>query len=1327
MTIVDFMALVRKLPMKKMGLHTFEELAKSLSDRILATGSVSTRIDIICYVYQKSSIKQMERAHQSSSEEITITIRSDNQKLPVNLNMFWSSMLNKVRLQEYVFKWMLQNVKSDKEIFFGGVYGGKKKKNKQRLKSLNGKDTDETDSSFIVKSEIEPKHSNLTRLKLAVLDKTGRNKSHIPPCTTHTDVGNGMKTIVMDAEHHSEFFDIKYAHIDKDNKDLQCNTDLKLNDENVSCQPTIESEQSSSAETVLEQIKNDDATPVNNTESNDDVQTVEEKNVEDDLCKKEIEEKMDVETPDDQVNGSASVTEPDSTEPDSTEPDLTETDLTEPELTEPELTETDLTETDLTEPDLTEQDSTEPDSTEPVDGQSPAYTLKYSYKPDQWSPLNMEGKKKYDRNFLIQLQYDQLSQVKPMGLPNLDVIKDKPTASSPMSSFDFTPGFVQSTGKGKSQIMGQKKSSQSGKSSSMRRINLNLDVKLHQSENAWKPSVLRKTEGSVEENETMVIVGKAREILNKLTPSNFKSLSDDFTKLKINSKEKMEKVIDLLFQKALAEPKFVKEYADLCKNLSTLRLKVSADGQDLKFQSMILSRCQGIFEKSPLVALKKESRQKDISQEKDVCLTFSFNSPSFQFIPIEAQKKASLEEGLTNDEFKAKQQMVGNIRLIAQLYKLNLLTANIIYDCYNKLLHGPHDEMTVELLTILIREVGKHMEQEASEKRSLRFNRQKLTDFYDEVEDMLNTDTNNRNKFMIRDIVELRQNNWVPRKADDGPTTIDNVHRQAAEEEFELAQQRKNSTKRPNDDKMSSRRRVGYSSSQNAGEDGWNTVSTRARHQNSFDPSKLKPMQADENIKLGAGSSFLMWGSGSNGGNRSSTDSNSGMRKPSNRFNALQNSEIEEKTNNSTARSGPPSRDSSVGRQGTASNTRDRSQPPRGGSRERQEAVNSVSNFTRPGTSVSRSKDPGPADDILDTESETYNRRLSNIIAEATTMALNEDMLKDIDSILKPQTAKYFVSTVITKTIEENKNCIKSAACIFDKIFERRMISPEDFANGLVEILQVADDLVVDIPQFWEHMRVYIAPIFKYSSSYEVIKIGARNCLLPLGESRVVSMWQASNLQLKDLLGDANIDKFISNNKLGFLCQSQPNAFDIKFITEELNRLLCVIKASNEEVVLFIENYVGTNNVSNPQFIRALVVAVFKSAMTGIDSNAVLEKDPCDSRACLFHKFISGQVELELEALYAVQQMLYLMNFPSGVVRTCFDFLYDEEIISDETLCQWESNPREMEGHAVLMKSLTAFFIWLNEPEENSVGAVGGEVNSEQSSRHNEKFPPSPQ
>ena len=85
---------------------------------------VVERIDIIFDIYEKSSIKQGERAKRSSSYQITITIRSDNQKLPVDLGMFWSSSVNKVRLEEYVYKWMVQNIKSDKEIFFGGVHGG---------------------------------------------------------------------------------------------------------------------------------------------------------------------------------------------------------------------------------------------------------------------------------------------------------------------------------------------------------------------------------------------------------------------------------------------------------------------------------------------------------------------------------------------------------------------------------------------------------------------------------------------------------------------------------------------------------------------------------------------------------------------------------------------------------------------------------------------------------------------------------------------------------------------------------------------------------------------------------------------------------------------------------------------------------------------------------------------------------------------------------------------------------------------------------------------------------------------------------------------------
>ena len=45
---------------------------------------------------------------------------------------------------------------------------------------------------------------------------------------------------------------------------------------------------------------------------------------------------------------------------------------------------------------------------------------------DQWSPLNPEGKKQYDRNFMLKLQYEPSSMTRPANLPVfLDIILDE--------------------------------------------------------------------------------------------------------------------------------------------------------------------------------------------------------------------------------------------------------------------------------------------------------------------------------------------------------------------------------------------------------------------------------------------------------------------------------------------------------------------------------------------------------------------------------------------------------------------------------------------------------------------------------------------------------------------------------------------------------------------------------------------------------------------------------------------------------------------------------------------------------------------------------------
>ena len=47
-----------------------------------------------------------------------------------------------------------------------------------------------------------------------------------------------------------------------------------------------------------------------------------------------------------------------------------------------------------------------------------------SFVPDQWSPLNPEGKKHYDRNFLLQVRFAEESLQKPEGLQIPDILLD---------------------------------------------------------------------------------------------------------------------------------------------------------------------------------------------------------------------------------------------------------------------------------------------------------------------------------------------------------------------------------------------------------------------------------------------------------------------------------------------------------------------------------------------------------------------------------------------------------------------------------------------------------------------------------------------------------------------------------------------------------------------------------------------------------------------------------------------------------------------------------------------------------------------------------------
>lgn len=59
---------------------------------------------------------------------------------------------------------------------------------------------------------------------------------------------------------------------------------------------------------------------------------------------------------------------------------------------------------------------------------------------------------------------------------------------------------------------------------------------------------------------------------------------------------------------------------------------------------------------------------------------------------------------------------------------------------------------------------------------------------------------------------------------------------------------------------------------------------------------------------------------------------------------------------------------------------------------------------------------------------------------------------------------------------------------------------------------------------------------------------------------------------------------------------------------------------------------------------------------------------------------------------------------PSDLLRMFFDTLYDEDVIKEEAFYKWESSkdPAEQQGKGVALKSVTAFFTWLREAEDES-------------------------
>lgn len=342
---------------------------------------------------------------------------------------------------------------------------------------------------------------------------------------------------------------------------------------------------------------------------------------------------------------------------------------------------------------------------------------------------------------------------------------------------------------------------------------------LHKSDNVY---IIGKVQDEEEKKQR-----EFKSLLNKLTPENFGKLLEKIIAVGITEPKTLLGLISQMFEKALTEPIFSSLYADLCAKLNDRFTQdeirfVDPEGdegkQEITFKRVLLNKCQMAFETSDAMI---KSNYKLVGDHKEAMLTPLTEEDAERIAKEEAEKNGEseeisaedLEEGeiaptpkvktlqeldldrrremnrLDEELLKSRRMMLGNIRFIGELFKKSMLTERIMHTCIQKLIKeggevedaGEVDEEDVEALSKLLATVGGLIER--NPKATVY-----MDAYFRRIEALTHAEhLSSRHRFMLQDVIELRQKGWKERRASEGPKKIDEIHRDAQRQAMEQA------------------------------------------------------------------------------------------------------------------------------------------------------------------------------------------------------------------------------------------------------------------------------------------------------------------------------------------------------------------------------------------------------------------------------------------------------------------------------------------------------------------------------------------------------------
>lgn len=745
---------------------------------------------------------------------------------------------------------------------------------------------------------------------------------------------------------------------------------------------------------------------------------------------------------------------------------------------------------------------------------------------------------------------------------------------------------------------------------------------------AWRPGKITATDP--EEIKTLDLLLNARAILNKLTPENYQTLLTQFRELNIDSKDRLSRIIDLIFEKSVREPAFVVQYAGFCSELLNIKVtekNAEDENVEVDFRVLLLNKCQETFHTRLYQDNENIPELESKIQECD-----------------DPVKRKELEEMLDDEKRSSRKRSVGNIKLIAELYKLRLLSSAIMATCFEYLLanffNQQHEEY-IECLCALITNIGdtftKNLQRrpEAEKTKELKKTFEKV---FAKLKEIHSEDcpikVSSRTRFMILDLIDLKKNNWVPRRKAEGPKLLAQVH-----EDMEMQQKAK--TESINNELKKKKA--------NSQQDDWQLAGKNQQRRILMYPNKpdfafLKNISAESTKPASSSNAFAMFKSGSHGGSTPQSQSRSSSTNYENK---------NQSSNDKSQRAYHDSLNAKTGR-------RD------------ERKISDATNYQRSDSSQSLKKSDSFDNDKASELDAQLQDNVTKWVSDYLSSEDFDETLKEIKSNCSKQSYAEFITLSILSSIEKTSqryNPRERWGEFLGKFFTSPIIEYNDIFEGLKKVFLLYEDYKLDIPKYFEYIGEVIGHallqiVDDSAQRKEIVKTIVKSYNEISGNECTLfkdSLFQA--------IGKTN-PNLLEKIKPCFPTNSKGEKFDkLKSIINDYLKSL-----DFDDVVMQIEkNY--PDNCTSDQFKTELyysfLVACLKSS-NGPSDNVANNLDKINNVIKYFVKTKEDQFLFLKEC----SNLHGNLNNPNSLLGDIFQYLHEKKLINDDSFLKWANDSR---------------------------------------------------